>query len=539
MFQSIQEKLMKQIFIFNLIFILSGTAMTWLFSRKGISSEEIKAIGIFVSFILLAVLVFRFRFLEGVLRKITPIQTVLAFLFASVTWYYYGYKTIVEIITYHLPQPDVSRSLSILGIAGAAFAFFPIFFWYCVFFERFLKTSCAFFSSLEKNEKWFLFIGTALFSIAIFFIYTQTVIFYLPYDDNVIFNADTNTVLTTNAHFLVASPKNNIKQPLFGLFAMPFSVFSRILSKIFFFVPNAYIFIFAVVQVFLLMVLLLLIGRMLKLSSNEKILFLIFLSSTYPVLLFSLTYEQYIFAVLWLILFLYSFIFKKDNRDVYFLGATGSLLTSAFFFPLLSFSKDIKAWFKEVFIVAGKFCLAVVIFGQLPVVMFPFQAVQKQLNNFTGHELSFGAKFLQYINFVATCLIKPETKLNTQYLSYQLAPVRELNYVGVALLVIALLGFLLNYQKLFARICFSWAAFSFVLLCIIGWGTNENGLVLYTLYFSWAFLSLAYMAIESIAGKIPAVKYTIIGGIIVTILVINVPGILDLIQFGINYYYVQ
>ena len=276
-----------------------------------------------------------------------------------------------------------------------------------------------------------------------------------------------------------------------------------------------------------------------NLSSIRKILFLILLSFTYPVLLFSLTYEQYIFAVLWLVLFLYSFIHKKENQDIYFMGATGSLLTSAFFFPLLSFSKEIKVWFKEVVTVAGKFILAVVIFGQLPVVMYPIQAVQIQLNNFTGHKLSLSEKFLQYINFIATCLIKPETKLNTQYLSYQLAPVRELNYVGVALLVIALIGFLLNYQKIFARICFSWVAFSFVLLCIIGWGTNENGLVLYTLYFSWAFLSLAYMAIESMVGKIPVVKYTIIGGIIVAILVINIPGILDLIQFGINYYYVQ
>lgn len=276
-----------------------------------------------------------------------------------------------------------------------------------------------------------------------------------------------------------------------------------------------------------------------NLTSISKILFLVLLNSTYPVFIFSLTYEQYIFAVFWLILFIYAYIFFKDNHEYYFIGASGSMLTSGILFPLLSHSKKWLDWIKDVFINGGKFVIAAAIFGQLPVILNPIQDIQKQLNNWSGHELSLSEKFLQYINFVATCLIKPETKLNTQYLSYQLAPVHELNYVGVALLVIALMGFLLNYQKIFARICISWVAFSFVLLCIIGWGTNENGLVLYTLYFSWAFLSLAYMAIESMVGKIPVVKYTIIGGIIVAILVINIPGILDLVQFGINYYYIQ
>ncbi len=539
MFQKIKDKLNQHIFILNLLFILSGTAMTWLFSRDGIAPQQFKVLGMMVSSIFLVLLVFRYHFLKGILQKISPLQAALALLFALVTWYYYGYKTIVDISIHDLPQTDGSNLLSYLGMTGAAVAFFSIWIWYCAFFDRFLKTCIAFFASLEKHEKWFLFIGTAFFSLTIIIIYSLTVIFYLPYDDNIIFNADTNTVLTTNAHFLISSPKNNIKQPLFALFAMPFSVFSRIVAKGFFFVPNAYIFVFAIVQVFLLMTTLLLIGRMMHLDLKGKILFLIFLSFSYPVLLFSLTYEQYIFAVLWLILLLYSFLFKKENSDFYFLGATGSLLTSAFFFPLISFSKDIKAWLKEVFTVAEKFILAVVIFGQLPVVLHPIQAVEKQLNSFTGHKLTFAEKFLQYINFVATCLIRPETKMNAQYTSYQLAPARDLNDVGVALLAVALLGFFLNHHKTFARICFSWVVYSFIVLCVVGWGTKENGLVLYTLYFSWAFLSLAFMAIDSIFHKMPAFKHLLIGGIIAAILYINIPGIFDLIQFGINYYYTQ
>lgn len=539
MFQSIKEKLARNFFILNVLFILSGTAMTWLFSRKGISSEEFKVFGIFVSFILLAVLVFRYRFLEGVLQKITPLHTVLAFLFASVTWYYYGYKTIIDILIHIMPNRETPTTLAYFGMATATLAFFSILVWYGWFFEKFLRIVTQFTKSLDKNERIILGVCSTLVTVAIMCVYYQTIIFYMPHEDNIIFNSDSSSLVQSNVYFFIEAPKNSIKQPLFGLYAMPFSVLARVLAKLLFFLPNGYIVLLAIIQAVLLQISLLLLSRMMNLSSFSKVLFLVLFNSTYPVFIFSLTYEQYLFAVFWLILFIYAYVFFKDDNEYYFIGAAGSMLTSGILFPLLSHSKKWLEWINDVLINGGKFVVAAAIFGQLPVIMNPIHDIQKQLHNWSGNELSFGAKFLQYINFVATCLIKPETKLNAQYLSYQLAPVRELNYVGVSLLVIALIGFLLNYQKLFARICFSWAAFSFVLLCIIGWGTNENGLVLYTLYFSWAFLSLAYMAIESIAGKIPAVKYTIIGGIIVAILVINIPGILDLIQFGINYYYVQ
>jgi hypothetical protein len=204
---------------------------------------------------------------------------------------------------------------------------------------------------------------------------------------------------------------------------------------------------------------------------------------------------------------------------------------------MLSHSKKISGWVKEVFTKAGKFVVAAAIFGQLPVIMNPIQDIQHQLHNWTGERLTFFAKLLQYINFIASCLVKPETKLNVKYLSYQLAPVSDLNPIGVVLLAVALIGFILNRQKTFARICISWLVYSFLILCIIGWGTNENGLILYTLYFFWAVLSLVFMAIDSVFCRVPAVKHILLGVIIAAILLVNIPGIMDLIQFGINYYY--
>ena len=40
-----------------------------------------------------------------------------------------------------------------------------------------------------------------------------------------------------------------------------------------------------------------------------------------------------------------------------------------------------------------------------------------------------------------------------------------------------------------------------MILCIIGWGTMENGLVLYSLYFAWAFLILIYKLLKRVFEK--------------------------------------
>ena len=46
-----------------------------------------------------------------------------------------------------------------------------------------------------------------------------------------------------------------------------------------------------------------------------------------------------------------------------------------------------------------------------------------------------------------------------------------------------------------------WVMFSVVILLVVGWGSSENGMILYALYFSWAFLVLIYQLVLAIAKK--------------------------------------
>ena len=62
--------------------------------------------------------------------------------------------------------------------------------------------------------------------------------------------------------------------------------------------------------------------------------------------------------------------------------------------------------------------------------------------------------------------------------------------------------FIVNIKDKLNRISFYWVIFSFIILCVVGWGTLENGLILYALYFSWAIVILMYNLIKQIFNLI-------------------------------------
>ena len=84
----------------------------------------------------------------------------------------------------------------------------------------------------------------------------------------------------------------------------------------------------------------------------------------------------------------------------------------------------------------------------------------------------------------------------------------------------------------------AWIGFSVFILLIVGWGSPENGMLLYSLYFSWAFIVLLFMLLQWISEKlniklfIPVVSFVIA----VLLIVYNYRGMEDLLSFAITYY---
>ena len=73
-----------------------------------------------------------------------------------------------------------------------------------------------------------------------------------------------------------------------------------------------------------------------------------------------------------------------------------------------------------------------------------------------------------------------------------------------------------------------------MLLVILGYGTRENGLILYSLYFNWAFVSLIFLLLKKLLQNKKKIFITISIILIVLLVIFNINGLIDLIQFGLQ-----
>lgn len=540
------EKPLRFHWIFKILFVLSGAAATMLFTQRG--SIGIGLVGAVCSLAVLAVLVFRFHVLERVLCRVSPVKLLVSAGFALYTAHLYSgwYRAsmserMIEKINgvLHLSQSLMGLLYTWLSTALAAAALLALFALFYVVLDRFLLEAQRRFRTADKIERRYLLIAGLIAAILIACVYSLTNAFTIsgiPYD--VVYTADSGTLLETHTFLNINAWQNDIRQPLFGVFSLPFAVTANLLSKALFFVPNAYPILLGIIQALLLLFCFTVLARLLRLEGLKKALFLALMTAAYPTMLFLFTVEQYIFALFWVILLVEAYCEDAPGRELAFVAATGSLLTSGALIFLLPYKKSFRSVLRELLKAGGLLLAFLAFFGQFPL-LYSAAASIRDLLSFSGAGLGFGDKLLQFINFTAACVIRPIAgvdMVNYAYVSYQFYPVVSINPVGVAMLILAAVGFALNRKSKLTRISFGWVLFSFLLLCLVGWGTAENGLVLYTLYFSWAYLVLAYLALDALLKKWKSAQAAVLIAAIAAMLILNASNILQIVLFGMRYY---
>lgn len=143
----------------------------------------------------------------------------------------------------------------------------------------------------------------------------------------------------------------------------------------------------------------------------------------------------------------------------------------------------------------------------------------------------------QFLYFVRSIFIAPSGQITGKIIKYyRLINISSTSLTGIIILLTCILSFILNKKNKFAKISFLWIIFSFIILCIIGWGTKENGLILYSLYFSWAYVSLIYLLINKLI-KNTKLKNTIFIILILIMLYYNTYEFTKIILFCLKYYY--
>lgn len=417
------------------------------------------------------------------------------------------------------------------------------------FYKWFYHLAMLITKEISPCEKKGLVIVWILYVVLITFSYTKTNVFYnISHRVDLIYTFDTGILYETNAWMVLDSQENDIRQPLFALFSAPICVLPYLFSEVFFFIPNLYAYLLAFTQAFLILSSFLIICRMsVKSNTVERIVLFVMLSTTFPAFLFILNMEQYAFALFWAIVFIFLLCIKYTSKrwlQFPLVAACGSIMTS---WILL-----LTTWTRGIFLGNIRYCVkTVTLFLVLCLVYLRINVITCSVNSITSllsgystlsasaHDnYGFYNRIIQFSYFVYSCVLAPETFVvkNSSIYSYQMCEPVHLKICGIVFFCFAMFGFWVSRERTIAKISLLWIALSVFLLLVIGYGTVENGTVLYTLYFSWAYYILMFFALCRIIPSHAKLRLALFGGIVVLQTAINFPAIIRTIQFGIHYY---
>ncbi len=473
-----------------------------------------------------------------------PRQTVAALLSISAVYvakktFYTSASLWLDKLTVRLSLPDIFPSCFpwLLALAALPMAF-GYFLWFtdCVFTigKRLWQES-------DFIEHMYILGAGLLFAVIIVLAYQCTQAFFGAHVDgkwfnfDLIYSADSGYLVKQDVYRNVGAGQNDLRQPLFGVFAMPFAQAAWLVSQLLFFLPSAYLTVRQITQVLLFLISLVLVSRMLMLHGAEKALFLGLMTLSFPTLIFSLLAEQYLMAVFYLILMLYL------HRDplygkLGFVAATGSLLTSGIWFPILGDHSKLREFLKDTIQLGGIFCIVVVLSGRLSTVL-ELPSYISWYGYYTGATVPALQRLMQFVNLVGGTLLAPSSGADTtsySHATWQLLPVTDWSLVGICVFLIAWIGMITTRRDRFSQFCGGWMAFSIVLLAFIGWGTVDNGLMLYGLYFSWAYVAMVFRFFDQIPLR--PLKLSLLSLLILLVGLYNLQTLCHILVFATEYF---
>lgn len=398
-------------------------------------------------------------------------------------------------------------------------------------------------STSDYMERMFFLAAAAFYAIIILFTYQCTQAFYGAhingrwYNFDLVYSADSGYLANQDVFRVVGAEQNDLRQPLFGLFAMPFSQAAYLISRLLPFVPYGYLLVSQLMQMALFLVAVVVLGRMMQLPKMEQLLFMTLLCSTYPVLIFSVTVEQYLFACSYLIFMIYR---RREPvaGSAFFIAATGSLLTTGALFPAVTWDRSFPKFAKNTLKLCGAFFAVTILSGRLTTFL-DIPSYIEGYAYYAGGDVPALSKLLQYVNFVGSCLAAPLSGLDFttyRHASWQMLPVTQWRMTGVFVIIMSVVGVIVTWKQDFSKICGGWMLFSFVLLGLVGWGTIDNGLMLYTLYFGWAFLAMMFQGIHVCLKKFPLIKYPVFLLLLLVVVFWNILSFRDVLVFATQFY---
>lgn len=516
----------------NILFVISAAAYFCLF----FSNSKTWFIGFLIAVFLWGVIASQIKSVFSYLKQSKiPVKILSAISSLGVCWY-----SSIRFYTRCIKHGLISKCIAVFGACVATYFVYILTLF--IFNHLFEKIT---FKKEEKNYEIVVYAILIIITIALSaFAFTNSEAFWgTDHAYDIIYTSDSPSLVKGYVFVNLLHLENDLRQPLFSVFSAPFMGIPYFIGKLIGAEPFVQAILNNAMQMLILWLSIFLISKTMSLTPIKRICFITICYSTYTFLLFSLMMEQYIVAFFWLSFALYSISERGKSGHLAFFGASGTLLTSAIILPYVSSDKPQKNWklLIQNSLKSGiSFVALMLAFCRFDVI-YNLPSGISQLIGFTGESISLSNKLYQFTTFISNCFVAPDAGIDTTsepYVSWQLATPNNINLFGVFLIFAIVLSVIINRKKKSCIIAGAWSAFSVVMLLILGWGAKENGLILYALYFGWAYMVLLFQLIEAVEDKlktkllIPSFSVCAV----VVLLSLNVPAISELIQFASTNY---
>ncbi|MEE0511047.1 MAG: hypothetical protein UDG94_07450 [Peptococcaceae bacterium] len=522
---------------------------------RGASEYGVTGITLTLSFLIMLVVASQRSELWQTTRKLPWYGQLWAMLSAAgACWhcYSFGHASFAEsaalqsLLTNFSSTVDLSRVLAVCcALAGFPFVYICISYLWTELCR--LAKKLSLFSGLTHAERLiYAIIALALIAYAAMAFYASNG-FYSATNEgyDIVYTADTDSLFNNMAYLALTFVENDLRQPLFAVFSAPFAGVPYLLTQLFQFSPSTEAVLLNTVQILMILTGNLLLTRLVAQSPLKRICFMITLSVTYTTLLNVLMLEQYVTAYFWLMLSVALICTHQKEEHLGFYGAVSALLTNVALLPWMSAHSprsSFKGWLGDMIRLGMSFVVLLLAFARFDVI-YSVVAKLASLFKFTGGSWPLSDRFKQYFAFVHDCFVSPAAHVSQGVapdgiLSWRLDPVQTFNIAGIALFVLTIVAAWFNRDKLLSRFAIYWVAFSIVLLALIGWGTWETGLVLYSLYFGWSFFVLLFQLIDKAGDALharwllPACSFAAAA----LMLWLNIPGIQALLDYCVTYF---
>lgn len=110
-------------------------------------------------------------------------------------------------------------------------------------------------------------------------------------------------------------------------------------------------------------------------------------------------------------------------------------------------------------------------------------------------------RLFMYFSFVSSYFFAPKCIALGDAWSQSYYFIFNIDFIGVFLLLSCIVSYILTRKNVLSRISLYWIIISFIILVFYGLGSSENGLIIYCVYFGWAFMILIYELLRFVSSK--------------------------------------